>query len=215
MKTLFITLTLITLLSFTSQHLLFTVVPNQSRCFIDELFDDTVMMIKWKIFTKSKEDVTPALPNMVIFVTSEETKEEVLMTVPNSPKSKTTFTPPKGGFYRFCVIYRTRYSDVKDTLYMNMRFGSDNMDHPDIGKAIQSQDVVKLESKANDIIQTAKPIIDRYKTSLEQENENANVTIQTTRWYKYLTFAQIILCIVIGLVQANNFRRFLKSQNII
>ena len=32
-------------------HLLFHLVPNQARCYVDELFSDSVMMIKWKIYT--------------------------------------------------------------------------------------------------------------------------------------------------------------------
>ena len=33
-------------------HLLFHLVPNQARCYVDELFSDSVMMIKWKMIKK-------------------------------------------------------------------------------------------------------------------------------------------------------------------
>lgn len=96
-----------------------------------------------------------------------------------------------------------------------MRFGSDNMDEPDINNALQSKDVVNLEVKAKQVLDLAKPIIERQKSDLDLENSNAETTIKNTKWYKYMTFIQIGLCVLIGLIQLNNFRKYLKSQNII
>ena len=98
---------------------------------------------------------------------------------------------------------------------MNLRFGSDNMDEPDINNALQSKDVSNLEGKAKKVLELAKPIIERQKSDLDLENANAETTIKNTKWYKYLTFVQIALCVIIGLVQLNNFRKYLKSQNVI
>ena len=202
-------------ISFSYSHLLFKLEPNSPQCYVDELFEESVMMIKWKIYTPSKLDVSPILMDRVIFAASEDDKEEVFQTVPNVAKGKGSFTAKKEGLYRICVIYRTHKSPLKETIYMNMRFGSDNMDEPKLNEALQSKDVSNLEGKANQVLELAKPIIERQKSDLEMENFNASETIKTTKWYKYLTFIQIGLCVAIGLVQVNNFRKYLKSLNII
>ena len=196
-------------------HLLFHLVPNQARCYVDELFSDSVMMIKWKIYTQSKADLSSVIPQITIYATSEDSKEQVFTSVPKSAKSKVAFTPGKEGVYRICVIYKTRYSAINEPIYMNMRFGSDNMDEPDINNALQSKDVSNLEGKAKKVLELAKPIIERQKSDLDLENANAETTIKNTKWYKYLTFVQIGLCVLIGLLQLNNFRKYLKSQNVI
>ena len=213
-STLLVAIIIFSFLPLITPHLLFHLVPNQARCYVDELFADSVMMIKWKIYTQSKADVSSVVPQIVIYATSEETKEQVF-TVPTSAKNKVPFTPGKEGVYRICVIYRTRYSAINEPIYMNMRFGSDNMDEPDINNALQSKDVSNLEGKAKKVLELAKPIIERQKSDLDLENANAETTIKNTKWYKYLTFVQIGLCVIIGLVQLNNFRKYLKSQNVI
>ena len=206
---------IVSFLPLITPHLLFRLLPNQARCYVDELFAESVMMIKWKIYTQSKADLSSIVSQMVIYATSEETKEQVFTAVPSSAKNKVAFTPGKEGVYRICVIYRTRYSPINEPIYMNMRFGSDNMDEPDINNALQSKDVTNLEGKAKKVLELAKPIIERQKSDLDLENANAETTIKNTKWYKYLTFAQIALCVIIGLVQLNNFRKYLKSQNVI
>ena len=204
-----------TLVPLITPHLLFQLVPNSPRCYVDESFPESVMMIKWKIHTTSKPDVYKMLSDVIIYAINEDTKEQVLTHTPTLPKSKVAFTPGKEGIFRFCVIYRTRYSAISEPIYMNMRFGSDNMDEPDINNALQSKDVVNLEAKAKQVLDLAKPIIERQKSDLDLENSNAETTIKNTKWYKYMTFIQIGLCVLIGLIQLNNFRKYLKSQNII
>ena len=60
-----------------------------------------------------------------------------------------------------------------------------------------------------------KPIIERQKNELDAEKISAEETIKSTKWYKALTFIQIIVAVIVGLIQLNNFRRFLKSSHII
>ena len=43
-----IAILIVSFLPLITPHLLFHLVPNQARCYVDELFADSVMMIKWK-----------------------------------------------------------------------------------------------------------------------------------------------------------------------
>ena len=57
--------------------------------------------------------------------------------------------------------------------------------------------------------------MERQKNELDAEKASAEETIKSTKWYKALTFIQIIVAVIVGLIQLNNFRRFLKSSHII
>ena len=203
---LFISLALVT------PSLIYKVEKNIPRCFIEELYHRSVLMIKYKIYNKSKGDISGQLPNFSIYIMSEEKNVQVFSKTPKEPKGKFSFTAEKnGGTYRICTVYRGNPGE----LYMNIRFGSDNMDEPNMNKAVKDKDINVLESKAKEILDLSEPIISEQKRNLEREDKNSKEAIQTTKWYRYLTFVQISICLIIGLVQLNNFRRFLKSQNII
>lgn len=59
------------------------------------------------------------------------------------------------------------------------------------------------------------PVIQRQKEELDAEKFSAEETIKSTKWYKTLTFIQIIVALIVGIIQLNNFRRFLKNSRII
>ena len=197
-----------------SSSLLIKVEPGRSRCFEEDLFEGNMLMIKWKIFTASKSDISQQISNFIIFILNSDTKEQVFSVTPTSYKEKAQFNPPRDGLYRVCAILRANYKE-KEPIYINFKFGNDFNAEPELDKAIQSKDVDNLEVKSRNVIELAKPIIEKQKSELELERGNAESTIKSTRWYKYLTFVQIAVCLIIGLVQVNNFLRFLKSQNII
>ena len=197
-------------------HLFFRLLPNQQRCYIDELFDESVLMIKWKMYSNSTINITSTiLPSISIYVTKTSSTDRLMSHVPRTMKGKIPFTAPEAGMYKICILHWTRYSPLTDPLYVSLRFASDNMDEPSILNAIQSKDISNFQAKTQEVLILAGPIIDRKKKELEQEKQSAETTIYTTKWYKYLTYGQIALCIFIGVIQMNNFKRFLKSQNII
>lgn len=206
---------LITLINITSMHLLFELQVNKPICYLEELYTDTEMLIKWKIFTKTNKDISKILNNVIIYITSEETKQQVFSYVPTSPKAKTIFYSSQMGNYRVCVIYRTSRSAVEETLFMNIRFIGTNHIDPNIQQAIQNEDVAIIKKRVNDIKEIGVVYIEKQKNDLEMENVKANITIKNTRWYKYVTFAQIGICIVIGVLQIANFKKYLKYMNVI
>lgn len=194
--------------------LIFELKPAEKRCYIDELFDNSVLMIRWKIFKDKSKDVDEYIKYIEFTITNEDTNKVELTFKPPVRKGKTTFSPKKEGAYRICALYSGKVKKG-DRLYMNIKFGSDNMDEPKLADAVKSTDINKMEVKADDLLELAKPIIDRQKKEAERENLSSKKTLYNTRWYKRVTFAQILLCIIIGTIQLNNFRKFLKSQNII
>ena len=44
---------------------------------------------------------------------------------------------------------------------------------------------------------------------------NSYDTLSNAKMYKYLNLGQVAIMAIIGLIQLNNFRKFLKSKNIV
>ena len=89
------------------------------------------------------------------------------------------------------------------------------MEKMDLTNAIKSNDVERMEDKADNIIDLLSKANDKKKSKINNEKENSLVTISNAKMYKYLNMIQIIISAIIGLIQLNNFRRFLKSKHIV
>lgn len=197
--------------------LIFKMNGDVTQCFIDELFQDSSMIIKWKIFTYSRLNVKPILPFFTIYALNEESKEEIFNYKINLPKSKTTFTVKKAGQYRICAK-RTKYNGKDaphEIVYMNMKLLSENMDEIDFSDVVSNEDLNLFDQKSKKIKELTKPILTDQTTQLEEENNSSVETIENTKWYKYMAIGQVAVTLFIGIVQLRNFRRFLKSQNVI
>ncbi|MCQ2819548.1 MAG: emp24/gp25L/p24 family protein [archaeon] len=194
--------------------LIFELRPGIQKCYIDELFDNTVLMLKWKIYEEKRKECPEYLSKIKMTITEEETGKKVFEMVPKERKSKTVFSPNKQGHYRICAIYRGRL-ERGDRLLMNIKLGSNNMDEPKLNNAVKSDDISKMSVKINNILDLAEPVVRRQTHEAELETRTSLRTLHLTRWYKRITYGQIILCFIIGAIQVNNFRKFLTSQNII
>ena len=103
-------------------------------------------------------------------------------------------------------------SFLRHKIYANLKITSDNMEKMDLTNAIKSNDVERMEDKADNIIDLLSKANDKKKSKINNEKENSLVTISNAKMYKYLNMIQIIISAIIGLIQLNNFRRFLKSH---
>ena len=101
------------------------------------------------------------------------------------------------------------------TIYANLKITSDNMDKNDYSNAIKNDDVDRMRRKADSIIRIINQASEKQKNQIKDENENSYDTLSNTKMYKYLNIGQIVVSIIIGLIQLNNFRKFLKSKNIV
>ena len=205
------------LISKISSSLLFKLNVGQDQCFFDDFYSDSSVILKWKIFTQSRENVTSILPTINIQVTSIETKEKIYETKLITNKNKATFTVQSEGLYKICLI-RKKYSGnqaPKDQVYANLKINSNNMDDINLEDAVSYQDLGHMYNKTDDIKFLSEQIINSQNSQMEIENESSKDTIYYTTWYKYVTLIQICVTLIVGIVQVVNFRRFLKSQNII
>lgn len=216
MSLIFFNFILICLFSFSFSSLLFELNELNPVCFTDELFDNGVLMIKYKIFTPSRLDLSRIYPSTYIYVINEETKKEEFRNALTSVKNKFTFTAIKAGLYTVCA-YRTKNLNalVNEQIYMNLKFASDNMDEISLNKALKKEDLNTIEGKSRQINDIVKKMMKNQERQTKLERRAAKSMYKSTKFYEKVSIVQIILIILIGVVNLFNFRRFLKSKNII
>ena len=197
--------------------LLFILKPGQERCLIDEFIAQNYFIVKHKIYTEDKQDIKKFLPQIHFHVKDAETNRIIFNSYIYDVKDKISQKVVKTGLYKVCLSMNKNVPRemMKLTIYANLKITSDNMEKNDFTKAIKSEDINKMQRQADSILRLINHATEIQKEQLNAENEKSLETLSNAKMYKYLNFAQIVIAIIIGLIQFNNFRKFLKSKNIV
>ena len=219
MKALFLSSIIIILACFSNCTLLFKLKDTEPQCLGGDFMENSIIFVKYKIFTPKRQNLTQVLPYMNLFLrkpTDSKTKLNNFHLSAN--KGKLTFKIEETGLYEIC-IQTNSYSvvnDLKEDLFVNLKIMPDYYSEEEIvSKSINFKDIDSVNQKTKQIIALTRPIIDNQQSQMDVENELSLKTLSNASFYKYLTFGQLLLTIIIGIIQVNNFRRFLKSLNLI
>ena len=134
-----------------------------------------------------------------------------------SSKDKFSHSVKSTGLYKICIYTRTDAPNKirENKIFAQLRITSDNMDDIDLTKAIKTNDIERMENKAENIIGLLGQANEIKKSQINTEKEYSLDIISNAKMYRYLNIFQIVISAIIGLIQLNNFRRFLKSKHII
>ena len=148
---------------------------------------------------------------------NDESNQVVYEAQLSSVKNKATFTVKDEGLYRICLRRQKYYgkNNIKEELYANLKINSIFLSEPNLDDAVSMSDVIDMYNKTDYIKDLSSNIISSQNSQMEIETESSLDTIYYTKWYRYIAYTQIFITVIVGLVQLNNLRMFLKSQHVI
>ena len=189
----------------------------QERCIIDEFIANHYFVVKYKIFTENKENITDILPFLSFKIKDAVSNDILFYHNLESYKGKFTHSVKKTGLYKLCMYasFETPNKIVSKQIFANLKVSSDNMDKLDLINAIKTNDIERMENKAENIIGLLGQANQIKKSQINTEKDYSLEVISNAKRYKYLNIIQIVITAIIGLIQLNNFRRFLKSKHVV
>ena len=202
-----------------NSSLLFKIRSLQPHCLGGEFNENTVLVLKYKLFTNSRKDLSKVLPHLVIHFNN--VNKQIKLNSENIfiNKGKFTFNIKETGLYEVCIqVFKySVISDLEEELFVSFKMNTKTYDEEDdlLLNAINTKDVDSVSHKINEIKRLTKPIIDDQLNQIEIENKISLKTLSNTSYYKYITYSQLIITIIIGIFQIYNFKKFLKSQHVI
>ena len=190
---------------------------GQERCIIDEFLRNNYFVVKYKIFTENKENNNDLLPFISLNIKVAETNEVLFYHSLTLPKSKFSHSVKNIGLYKICVYTKTDAPNkIKEKkVFANLKITSDNMEKIDLDSLIKNNDVERMENKAENIIGILGQANQIKKSQINTEKYYSMEILSNAKMYKYLNIIQIVVSAIIGLIQLNNFRRFLKSKHVV
>ena len=197
--------------------LLFLLKKGEERCLIDEFIENNYFVVKHKIFTEDKKNLTVFLPHFHLIVKEVGKNKLVYNNNLKSAKAKISQKVEKTSLYKVCIVVNNHIPKELEQMkiYANLKITSDNMEKNDFSNAIKTDDIIRMDKKSDEIIRLINQASEKQKEQINIENENSLLTLSNTKIYKYLNLGQVFVSAIIGLIQLNNFRKFLKSKNIV
>ena len=218
MKKFLLIILLLTIFNYYNCALLFKLKDSNYHCLGGEFLGNSILVVKYRLYTPSRKPLISVLPTLTINLKNVNKDKFIYSQHMYQVKDKLTYDIEEAGLYEICIKTSqfSKVRDLKEDLFVNIKMNPDyNDEDPKISNAINSEDVNSISSKAKQIVEISKPIIEGQEHQLKRENEHSIKAIDITKLYKYFAYAQIIVTVFIGIIQIYNFRRFLKSQHII
>jgi hypothetical protein len=216
-----ISILLITLISFlitnVNNSLLFEIQTDREKCFVEELYTGSVMMIKWKVRGVDEPDQQKEKQfygYIQVYILAEKTNRIIKREFLQSAKGKISIHSEEEGFYKICVAYHGGWS-VPYPALMSLKINSDNMDEPDIKSAIKMTDIDPIHKKFSNILQAGQHIIEKQTNETMHEDDAAKLHIYSTKNYYYMAVIQVLVIMTVGIYQIFTFRKFLVNNNVI
>ena len=98
---------------------------------------------------------------------------------------------------------------------IKIRIESDSMDDSELKAAVKIEDFDFANQKIKAILSTTKKVVDKQNQALDSEFEHSELQLKFSQDFLYLTVAQTIIILVIGVYHLFSLRKYLLANNII
>ncbi len=154
--------------------------------------------------------VGKVIPNIHISVLGED-KEILQMETAKAKKGKFSFLSKHNSYYYVCVEKTNLYWGDRDPLFVKLKIMSDNMDEPDLKKAIKNEDLDPVKDKFSRLIKRGEKLVKYQENDLSIEDEFATRQMEYASFYYYIAIFQFMVVIILAVYQFFSFKNLFNS----
>jgi len=194
--------------------LYFNTAVGESRCFMEEVPEDTVVYTKYKVemldpqTNQYVEKDTVTLSAYVL-----DPKKNIVMDKEYSMKAKSfSFVSGFSGEYVICIVLKNNGYETKGRLHLQISDGEEAIDYLEIAREDKMDD---LELRVKQVLSQIKQIqkeqnYQRYREARFRE------TSETTNWrVVYWSCIQLSILLLSGLWQMKHLKGFFKKKKLV
>lgn len=216
-KSLLILLTLTSCFYLTSS-LHFELRQAKKRCILEELYLNNMAMIKYSVKGAelgTEEEQKQFYSAINIRVTHVNDNNNIpIDTFIDKAEGKISFMAKTEGQYMVCAFLFPSKWEPNNRVTMSLIIMSDNMDEPNLEKALKQEEVDEIHDKVDEILHKGQRYIDHQNNLIKMEDKDSKSIIKMQKIFYYLTIVQIIIVIGLGIYQIRNLKNYLE-ENII
>lgn len=218
------TKTLLLLLAITSlcNCLHFELMPYEPKCFFEELFEGSVATIKYKIWTDDKD--LDERQSMLILILAQSILNSIKINVSNDKfeimqqeqakflQHQFNYLSKSNDYIRVCTEYHGSSLMQNKKIFLKLKILSDNMDEPDIRKAMTSKDLDFIKDNMRRAVVKATALVKSQDNELVKEVRTGNSFQKSVNSFYKMTWLQIAIVFGMFIYQMFSFRKYFNSE---
>jgi hypothetical protein len=221
MKSIFINFFILFLISINNIFcsLKFKIPKNSEKCFIQQIFLETSVLIRFDLsgFEEISDNkiLQNIYNNLQIYIKNQNS---TIIYRESIKKNKGKFVQflKEPGIYFICSSYVGQYNE--NNFPKNLLFGikiTNEYESKDINKALNKDTLEIFNKKIKKINNELIPSMNLQKKELEEEDETSRKIISASEWYFNLTVIQILLIILVAFYYVLQFKKYLTVRRLI
>ena len=212
-------LILISLFNIIESYLKFNIPSNHDKCYVQELYVEGNLLIKYDLTGFEKEfnenEQKNLFKNIKVFIKNEKNKN-IYETDLKSRKEKFAIRIKEPGHYQICARYfkPRRSRDLSKNILMALKIRSD-YDHKDLENSLMREDVDKFWKSIRELKREIRPSIEAAQLELNEEDKTAKSIISSIEIYYKLCVIQVAIVIILNIYVLVTYNDFFKEKSII
>ena len=195
-------------------------VDKREKCFIEFIFANSSLLLKWNIYPQNKnllnsDKFNQAFHYIVFDIKDSKTKKVLFHYRINERKSKTSFLIHDIGEVHICTYFDKIYHKPLRGVEMNLKIRSEQSFFIFSENMVKKSEIVNTTKTIEKVNDNIKKINLEFEKEKKTERRVTYEIVNNIETYKKLTYIQIGISIIIGLVYLYYFKRYIKSLNII
>ena len=192
---------------------------NRDKCFIENVFDETIIFIKYDVSGYDKnldiEELKLIFNGIIIFIKNNN-DNTIYKQHLNERRGKFGYLINKAGEYRICTRFysKTISKKLSDDVVIGLKIKKSN-DKKIINKSLKKDDIKDLDKKIknyeNNIINLNHEIINL----IREDNKLTNEIKISGDLFKVLNIIQTIIMLFTGIIYLIYFLNYLKRKNVL
>ncbi len=192
---------------------------NRDKCFIENVFDETIIFIKYDVSGYDKnldiEELKLIFNGIIIFIKNNN-ENIIYKQYLNERRGKFLFLIKEAGEYRICTRFdsKTIAKKLSDEVVIGLKIKKSN-DKKIINKSLKKNDLKDLDRKIINYENNINNLNHEIKYLIKSDNKLTKEIKRSGDLYIVLNIIQTIIIIFIGIIYLIYFINYLKTRNIL
>jgi uncharacterized protein YciU (UPF0263 family) len=187
--------------------LFFDLRSHSERCYIEQIFDDSIILIKYKIFTFEKDGENFIKSNITDFYLRvyNEAGQTIFAHTVKKFKDKVSFQSQQNSYHKICIEAIGGSQEARGKIYFQLKISSEQK-HKQFEQTIKTEDIKNMHQELISIVKKGDKVIKRQENCLIDEDDIAKMQINDSKLYYSLSVLQVV---IIGFTCLYNLYNFI------
>lgn len=198
------------------QGLYFHIGETEKRCFIEEIPDETLLLVNYKLQLHDPQTggFMQTAPGLAMHVDIRDPEDKLVLSKVYQAEGKIAMTSHKAGEHVICIRSNSTkwFSGGKLRVHLDIKIGEHAMDYQGIA---QKEKYTQLQLRIRQLQEQVEQIMKELNYQRYREEKFRLVSESTSKNVFWWSFTQVFVVIALTAWQCSHLRRFFEAKKLV